>query len=82
MEFKFTDFTVIFDNKIKYEIFEELPDYYGIVFKIGGGKIELLHHIYLGYRLLISKAEFYNQDIPFSKKTEFYLEGIEVKWNK
>jgi hypothetical protein len=81
-QFNFQDFYILFPDQMQFEPFEELPDYYGIIFDVKGMKHQIIHHMDLGYRILIYiTGEGMSRDIPFHKGTEHFLpEGVKVVW--
>lgn len=79
--YNFPDFTLKYEN-INATTFENLPDYYGIVFKFGDDRFEIIHNLLMGYRLIMNNLINYScKEVPFKQETAGFLpDGIEVIW--
>lgn len=70
-QFKIDNYLLSFKKSTKKETFK-CSSYYGITFYIDNDRYEILHNYNLGNRLLINNQDGW-KDVPFSKKTFFFL---------
>ena len=72
-QFKFAAFNISFDpHEIEYETYKN-DSYYGIIFKNGDAKYDLVHHYFDWTRMIISDKENACRDLPFHEGTFRFL---------
>lgn len=85
MMYDFQDFSIDLTKAIDVEPFDNRPDYYGVIFKTTTERFrfQVIHNLFMGYRIYIYDDNGYMRDIPFHKGTQGFLpEGIEITWKQ
>lgn len=84
MMYDFQDFSIDLTNAIEAETFDNVKDYYGVIFKSVTEKFkyQIIHNLLMGYRIYIY-GEGHLRDMPFHRGTQWFLpEEIKITWKK